>query len=82
MINLLKIDCEGAELDVLLGLKDAHWPKIEKVIAEVHDIDGRLDKIIDLLTTHGITEITVEKEAGFERTVLCNVHAVRTLEAT
>ena len=81
VINLLKNDCEGAELDVLLGLKDAHWPKIEKVIAEVHDIDGRLDKIIALLKTHGITEITVEKEAGFERTVLCNVHAVR-LEAT
>jgi len=76
-VDLLKIDCEGAELDVLLGISEAHWPKIGKVIAEVHDVDGRLEKVKALLQQHGISQITLEKEAGFEETLLTNIHATR-----
>ncbi len=80
-VDLLKIDCEGAELDVLTGIDAAHWPHIDKVIAEVHDIDGRLEKVISLLKAHGLSNIFVEKEAGFENTVLSNVHATRQKES-
>lgn len=52
-IDLLKVDVEGAELDVLLGISDAYWPMIRQVVAEVHDIDGRKAKITGLLDHHG-----------------------------
>jgi FkbM family methyltransferase len=32
-VDLLKIDVEGAEVDVLLGVKEKHWPLIQQVLA-------------------------------------------------
>ncbi|HAN31765.1 MAG TPA: methyltransferase [Myxococcales bacterium] len=81
-IDLLKIDCEGAELDVLLGIDDDHWPHIGRVVAEVHDLDGRLDDIIEILGRHGFSNIHQEKEEGFEQTPLVNIYASRQLEQT
>lgn len=76
-IDLLKIDCEGAELQVLQGIKPEHWPLIGKVVAEVHDNDGRLDVVKKLLTDNGFTKISAEKEKGFEETKLINIFATR-----
>ncbi|MCA9544250.1 MAG: FkbM family methyltransferase [Myxococcales bacterium] len=75
-VDLLKIDCEGAELPVLQGVRSEHWPRIRQVVAEVHDLDGRLDAVRGLLTAQGFT-LTTEREAGFEGTRLHNVFAVR-----
>jgi FkbM family methyltransferase len=52
-IDLLKIDVEGAELDVLRGIDDADWPRIRRVAAEVEDVHGRLDAFRRELTDHG-----------------------------
>ena len=52
-VDLLKIDVEGAELDVLRGIADVEWPLIAQVVVEVHDIDGRLDDVLGLLGTRG-----------------------------
>ncbi len=76
-IDLLKVDCEGAELDVLLGIEDAHWPSIGAVVAEVADVDGRLATVRALLVQHGLDNIVVEREAGFEATPMVNVFATR-----
>ncbi len=76
-IDLLKVDVEGAELDVLLGVDAGDWPKVRQVVAEVHDIDGRVDRVCELLRTHGLTRVTVEAEKGFEQTELRNVYASR-----
>jgi hypothetical protein len=62
---------------VLLGIEDAHWPRIGQVVVEVHDIEGRLERVLDLLTRHGLTRITARKEDGFEDTPLINVYAGR-----
>jgi FkbM family methyltransferase len=40
-IDYLKIDVEGAELDVLRGIAGDDWSRIAQLGAEVHDIDGR-----------------------------------------
>ena len=77
-IDLLKVDCEGAELDVLLGVEEADWPRIGAVVAEVADVDGRLEVVKALLSERGFDRIAVEREAGFERTPLANVFATRT----
>jgi FkbM family methyltransferase len=52
-IDLLKIDVEGAELDVLRGIADVEWPLIAQVVVEVQDIDGRLDDVLGLLGAWG-----------------------------
>jgi hypothetical protein len=52
-VDLLKIDVEGAELDVLRGLADDDWPLVVHVVVEVHDVDGRLDDVLGLLSARG-----------------------------
>ncbi|CAM9987276.1 unnamed protein product [Ectocarpus fasciculatus] len=52
-IDLLKIDVEGAELDVLLGIEQQDWPKIKQVVAEVHPVGDRVTRIRELLRRHG-----------------------------
>ena len=76
-INLLKIDCEGAEEEALLGLSEGHWEAIEQVVVEVHDIDGRLARIQALLRDHGLTEMVTEQEEALLHTKLSNVYAHR-----
>lgn len=77
-IDLLKIDCEGAELEVLLGIDDADWPKIQQVVVEVHDRDGRMQVVQDLLRRHGFTQMTVAQEPALTGTCLHNLYALRT----
>lgn len=76
-IDLLKVDCEGAELGVIKGIDAADWPKIQSMVVEVHDTNGRLDLIQSILKEHGFTSIHVEREAGLEDTKLFNLFATR-----
>jgi len=52
-IDVLKIDVEGSEWEVLAGLEPALWPRVRQVVVEVHDVDGRVEQIADLLRTRG-----------------------------
>ncbi|MFH0520379.1 FkbM family methyltransferase [Streptomyces sp. M41] len=52
-VGLLKIDVERGELDVLDGIDTAFWPRIRRVLLEVHDIDGRLGRIVSRLAGLG-----------------------------
>jgi amino acid adenylation domain-containing protein/FkbM family methyltransferase len=75
-IDLLKIDVEKAEWDVLLGIDDADWPKIQQVVMEVHDIDDRLPKVLELFREHGF-ECFAEEEDMLVGTGLYGVYAWR-----
>jgi FkbM family methyltransferase len=61
-IDLLKVDVEGDELKVLNGVGDAWWPRITRVIVEVHDIENRLHGITDVLKGKGYNEIVIEQQ--------------------
>ena len=52
-IDLLKIDVEGAEWDVLCGINDNDWSRIQQVVAEVHNEDGRVARVESLLRERG-----------------------------
>ncbi len=52
-IDLVKIDVEGAELEVLEGIDEPDWPRIDAIVVEVHDVDGRLPAVERLLLRHG-----------------------------
>jgi FkbM family methyltransferase len=75
-IDLLKVDVEKAELDVLQGIEPADWPKIRQVVAEVHDVAGRLRTLTELLEHHGF-QVVAEQDAELQGTGLYNLYARR-----
>lgn len=66
-IDFLKVDVEGAEWDVLLGIDDATWARIDQVIVEVHNLEGgtRLETVKALLRSKGFASV-VQDEEEFE----------------
>jgi FkbM family methyltransferase len=56
-IDYLKIDTEGAELNVLNGIRCEHWPIIRQAVIEVHDGNSGLQKVIEILERHGFHSI-------------------------
>ena len=55
-VGLLKVDAEADELDVLQGIRYGGfdgWPLIQEVLVEVHDVDGRLQNVLDILKHDG-----------------------------
>jgi FkbM family methyltransferase len=68
-VDLLKIDTEGAELDILRGIDDGDWPRVRNVVLELHDMGGRLREVVDLLSARGFTvghELNTDLPDGFE----------------
>jgi 31-O-methyltransferase len=60
-VDLVKIDVEGAEWAVLQGIDEDDWPRIRQLALEVHDVDGRVDRMRALLEEKGY-EVVVEKD--------------------
>ncbi len=75
-IDLLKIDVEKGELEVLEGIEDADWPKLQQIVMEVHDLDGRIRQVTELLRGKGFT-VNVQQDAMLEQTSLYNLYASR-----
>ena len=73
-IDLLKIDVEKGELDVLLGISEEDWPKIQQIVVEVHDIEDRLKVIETLLTQQGY-QFTIEQENLLKDSGIYNIYA-------
>lgn len=76
-IDLLKIDCEGAEWDVLKGITEDDWSKIKSIVIEVHNTENRLNKIKELFTQKGFTRIFDEQEKGLESSAMYNIFALK-----
>ena len=75
-VDLLKVDAEKSELDVLAGIDRNDWKKIQQLVIEVHDVDRRLERIVQMLESHGY-ELTIEQEPMLSRTDLHMVYARR-----
>lgn len=73
-ISLMKIDTEGSELDVLLGIEQQDWCKIKQFVIEVHNIDLRVKKIEQLLTDKGYK--TYVREEEWNVTHLMNIYTI------
>jgi amino acid adenylation domain-containing protein/FkbM family methyltransferase len=85
-IDLLKIDVQRAELDVLRGVDDEDWPKIQQVVMEVHDgkgteSEGRVAEIVALLESRGFSALA-EQDEVLKGTDRHNLYAVRRGAAT
>jgi amino acid adenylation domain-containing protein/FkbM family methyltransferase len=75
-IDLLKIDVEKAEMEVLEGIRQEHWPRIRQLVIEVHESEDRLHRIVQLLEGNGY-RVVVEQEQLLEQTRLYNLYAKR-----
>jgi phthiocerol/phenolphthiocerol synthesis type-I polyketide synthase E len=75
-IDLLKVDVEKSELDVLAGLADDDWGKIEQAVLEVHDLGDRLREASDLFRGHGFA-VTLEQEDLYKGSDRWNLYALR-----
>jgi FkbM family methyltransferase len=76
-IDLLKIDVEGEELGVIQGIESDDWIKVKQIVAEVHDIDNRLEQFQFILQNYGF-KVTIEKNPLLPAALNnFNVYAVR-----
>ena len=77
-IDLVKIDVEGAEEDVLTGIADRDWMRIRQFVIEVHDIDGRRDRLGALLRSRGYHVIFDREDWALHRLMaISTIYAVR-----
>jgi len=72
VIDLVKIDVEGAEMDVLEGFGSA-WPRIRQVAIETHDREGRHGRLVAMLEEHGFVSIESFRPEQAERNGMDNV---------
>lgn len=76
-IDLLKVDAERSELDILRGIEESDWPKIEQVVLEIHDrTQQAVAAVTALLSAKGF-DCAVEREQLLENSGLFNLYAKR-----
>ncbi|MFJ5779706.1 FkbM family methyltransferase [Streptomyces sp. NPDC093094] len=75
-IDLIKIDVQKSERQVIDGIADEDWPKIQQMVLEVHDADGEVDRLVELLRGHGFT-VLAEQDEMYVGTDIHNIYAVR-----
>jgi FkbM family methyltransferase len=80
-IDFLKVDVEGAELEVLRGIEPEDWAKIDRLAVEVHDIEGRVRTMRAILESAGFNAVHVDQEWPFQGTEVYMLHAGRTVAA-
>jgi FkbH-like protein/FkbM family methyltransferase len=76
-IDLLKIDAEKSELDIIEGIGDCDWAKIDQIVMEIHDRTGdAVRRIKGLLARKGY-RCAIEQEKMLEHSGLFNLFATR-----
>jgi len=61
-VNLLKIDVEGAEIEILESAPTAVWKRIQRVVCEYHDLlrPGCRERVMKVLAANGFDDIQVQ----------------------
>lgn len=80
-IDLLKIDAEGSEAGILAGIEEAHWPRIQQIVAEVHDPAG-CKHMRELLERRGFQVVVDTAGALLRDTGFAHLFARRMTGAT
>jgi FkbM family methyltransferase len=76
-VDLIKIDVEKAEFEVLQGIDPPDWKKVQKIVIEVHDIEGRLNAVVDVLRSHGLQDVVCQQEPEMKEFGVFTVFARR-----
>jgi FkbM family methyltransferase len=73
-VDLVKIDVEGAEWEVLQGVDEGDWPRLRQLVIEVHNLDGRVQRVRELLESNGFVVAVEQDDWALLR--LMDVHMV------
>jgi FkbM family methyltransferase len=63
-IDLLKVDTEGAEVEIIASAPPTVWPRIARAVVEYHDL-GKRDQVVRALEGYGY-RCRVEPAPGYE----------------
>jgi FkbM family methyltransferase len=78
LVDLLKVDVEGAEEAVIAGIDDRTWGRIRQLVIEVHDVNGRRDRLRTILEGRGYrTTSDTEDWALHELLGISTLYAIR-----
>ncbi|HKX31469.1 MAG TPA: amino acid adenylation domain-containing protein [Blastocatellia bacterium] len=80
-IDLLKVDVQRAEIDVLRGIEEQDWARIDQIVMEVHDqpggeTEGHLGEIERMLQANGY-QVVIEQDELLSGTDRYNLYARR-----
>jgi FkbM family methyltransferase len=75
-VDLLKVDVEGAELDVLRGIEDRHWPLVRQAVVEIEGWQRNRDTVREVFTAHGF-RVNAEQDPIQQAADIGMVYAVR-----
>ncbi|PRH81130.1 hypothetical protein C6N75_00420 [Streptomyces solincola] len=75
-IDLIKIDVQKSERQVIAGIADEDWPKIQQMVLEAHDADGEVARLVALLEDRGFS-VLAEQDELYVGTDIHNIYAVR-----
>lgn len=76
-IDILKIDVEGAELDVVKGISASDWAKVQCLAIEVHDNIGNLAPIRAIIEANGLTDVVQVQDLSAKDIMLYQLVARR-----
>jgi len=76
-IGLLKIDAEKSEWDIINGIEEHDWPKIDQVVIEVHDSNPQAVARLESLLIERGYRCAVEQESLLEGAGFLNLYATR-----
>ena len=76
-IDLLKIDAEKSEWDIIQGIAEHDWPRIDQLVIEIHDRTREAVMRIERLLIAKGFRCTVDEERLLEDSGLFNLYATR-----
>jgi hypothetical protein len=76
-IDLLKIDAEKSEWDIIQGIAESDWPKIDQLVIEIHDRTRETVQRIERLLVAKGYRWAVDEERLLEDSGLFNLYATR-----
>ncbi len=76
-IRLCKLDCEGAELNILKQLKPEHLNKIDSFVLEYHPQAYSLNELIELLLSWGTHQVSFAEDKSY-----CSREIIRVVKNT
>lgn len=75
-VDLVKIDVQKAEMLVLDGIAEEDWPKIGQLVVEVHDFEGRRERMTRRLEGLGF-RVEVVQDEMYLASEMFNLYAIR-----
>lgn len=74
-VQLLKIDAEGAEVQILRGLRPQDWERVDQIVMEVHG-EAEYQEVKTALTRHGFS-VETDFGVGNCESITKNLIAIR-----